>query len=97
MNESDLKNPSGLVRRFNRIIGLLVVLLSIYMIVDIFSSNTLFFKNPEYLALRAKNGNYVCCDINKGGIMVADRKEVINWEEFSAEKKGGGYFALLSS
>jgi 4-amino-4-deoxy-L-arabinose transferase-like glycosyltransferase len=91
-----LKQPGPIFNR-QAIIGTLVVFLSLFLIIDLVRNNALFFQNPDHLSFKAKNGNYVCCDKNKGEILIADRYMVGDWEQFTIRKQEGGYLTFISS
>jgi 4-amino-4-deoxy-L-arabinose transferase len=96
MNFQFMKKP---VRFFNSqaIIGIFVVIVIFFLLLDIYNNNILFFKNPGFLSFKAKNGNYVCCDLTKDEILIADRYQVGPWERFSFNKKAGDYILLITS
>jgi 4-amino-4-deoxy-L-arabinose transferase-like glycosyltransferase len=91
-----LKQP---VRIFNGqlIIGILVIFISLFLLRDIYRNNSVFFKNPGFVSLKAKNGNYVCCDLNKQDLLIADRYQIGAWEKFSVKEQGGGFISFVSS
>jgi len=89
--------PPGRILNHQMIIGILVVIVSFFLLKDLFENNSLFFTNPSYISFKAKNGNYVCCDLGKGEILVADRYQIGNWEQFSLKKQEDGYFTFTSS
>ena len=44
----------------------------------------------EKIALQAYNQQYVSADLNKGGILVANRNEIKEWETFELIDRGNG-------
>lgn len=49
------------------------------------------------VALRAENGKFVCADLGRDGLLVADRSAKGEWETLTLEPQEGGRFALLAS
>jgi 4-amino-4-deoxy-L-arabinose transferase-like glycosyltransferase len=84
---------------FNRqmIIGILILIVSFFLLKDLVENNSLFFKNPGFLSFEAKNGKYICCDLLKNEVLVADRYQIGIWEQFSMKKQTGGYVTFITS
>lgn len=51
----------------------------------------------EKIVLQAYNQQYVSADLNRGGILVADRNEVDDWENFELIDRGNGKIALKAA
>ena len=51
----------------------------------------------EKIALQAYNQQYVSADLNKGGILVANRNEIKEWETFELIDRGNGQVALKAA
>jgi len=75
---------------------ILVVVISLCLIFNAIRSSALFFENPEYYALKAKNGNYIRCNLKKGGFLFADSYQIGSWEQFSHKGSGNEFAPLLS-
>jgi 4-amino-4-deoxy-L-arabinose transferase len=88
---------SGMIFNRQMIIGTLIVIVSFFLLKDLGENNSLFFKNPGFLSFKAKNGNYICCDLLKDEVLVADRYQVGPWEQFSMKKQAGEYFTFITS
>lgn len=46
------------------------------------------------ISLKAANGKFVCCDLDKGAILVADRDQAGDWETFTIVPQDSGRVAL---
>src|ERR1035437_8933556 len=92
----NLKQPVTFFIR-QAITGTLVLLLALFLLSDLVVNNSLFFRNPAHLTFKAKNGNFVCCDIRRNNLRIADRPQVGSWEQFSTANTKEGYEKFISS
>ena len=96
MHNSDAPSHSQPRYNLRQITTILVVLISLCLIFDAIRSSKLFFENPRYYTLKAKNGNYVRCNLKKGGFLFADSYQIGSWEQFSHRGSENEYTPLLS-
>ena len=96
VNLQFLKQPFMTINR-QKIVNAIVIILFFLLLINLIDQNSLFFRNPDFFSFKAKNGNFVCCDLDKGGILIADRDWIGTWEQFSLKNQEDGYFTLTSS
>jgi len=91
-----MKQPRWILIR-QAIISSIVIVVIIFLVNDIFQNSSLFFRNPRLYSFQARNGNYVCCDLHKNNILIADRTQIGIWEQFECKKDDGDYLSLITS
>jgi len=97
MDDHQPLNKPGKILNHKTIIGIIVIIVCLLLLADLIQNNSFFFRNTTSLSFKAKNGNYVCCDLGKNEMLIADRSLVGTWERFVVQKQEGEYFTLLSS
>ena len=78
-------------------VGIIAVVVSYFLILNIISTNSIFFKNSDLFSFQARNGHFICCDLQRKNILIADRYQVGIWEQFAFHKDDGNYFQIITS
>ena len=96
VNLQFLKQPFMTINR-QKIVCAIAIILFFLFLINLIEKNSLFFRNPDFFSFKARNGNFISCDLDRGGILVADRQQAGIWEQFLPKLKADGDYLLASS